>query len=829
MILSKNIYFFGAFLVIIGLLPQLYAQESFEIYSPTYFNEQDNVFDWINYVDGEDLSFELCVDQGASNPSARATCDGRLYKIPLTEYKDSSRTCYFANYEIENLICNDDEFKLEVNYSIDSKERKIFRSFREQKQSLLLNHILDKDINSLDSLDLSYYLLVHSNIEDINSLTSQEVYDLLKEKRNNEKKCWPSNSCNIETTAKILRNLYLAGYDRDTRLLEDGKIYLEDNIIDKTNPTLDFRIDVNHEYDNRSHEVNCELAIDGDTTPRGYTWDEDSRNRINDEAEKTIEFWCDENYDEITLEVEGIDGNIMFKKTYKDSSSISYTIEDFSCIGRSSSCSYEVSISALSVYENEIKDYSLIDRYVRSKLDKDNENLYFIDTGDRYVDSGKYLLHEKVVELVDYLKYNQNNDGSWGSGSRDSKVDDTVWSLVGLRESDETSEYVEDGRKWVYFFEPRSGWGTVEKNAIAYFAIKEQIKPYLKINAVNVIDDEVTFRIENPTIYNLKELRVDFDDNLKKHLAYKENFGEVLGEESFSFKVNLKENFYGNEAGFMRVRAVTYDNKEEEYLKFPILLKGIIPFSLENEIDLAISDNQRDLLIPLSSNMANYNISCSYNHPITNKEENVYISDGQENIIIENEILEPINKTFLLNCEYKESSFTLESKMVVSAVDKTFEVNKEEVIINSSSGFAIEIENIHDDIINVQVTIEGELKDLLLTDEGKKVIARADTRSLYFNINENLNLGAFEGSSSFIVVEDDNSYIKRIPVSVQILENQNSSISIWWYIIIGLIIILIMAIIIIRYIRATDDEDDEDDYDEDYDDYYLEDSSIDYR
>ncbi|MCA9459662.1 MAG: hypothetical protein KC550_03890, partial [Nanoarchaeota archaeon] len=834
-------------IILIFFINTIFATEdSLKIISPFYFGDEEKVYEDINYLENEYLSFKFCTDKESKNINFETTCKN-MEKTSLNVYKylssvNSEMMCYFSNYELEKIPC--DEFSLEINYENNNKIKQIKRTFKKQRESKLINHILNNNYEDISSpLDLSYYLTVLNNLEDLENKKSIDVYEKLKNIRNNENKCWPSSSCNLETSTKILNNLKIAGYTDNSRLIEDGKIYLEKKIIsddetqypdiadsievyefnlhiehnfsssvdcdliiddedektykfddgddyfeliingnieNKLELTCDEEIDkiilkqyeekiYSNEYSNDDSfnylisdndqsefgEINyeikiehtfainetfaCDLIIDdeeielefdedsdnddllitgeimedidfdcnGDKfdkiffqiyggsyneeeitnddyfeyevpgsntasnsfnfkidfkydfdtndkvvcdlkTDNGiakvYTFDKDDETSNNlyidkKSASSTINFVCDKELKEINLKVYDKYNRVQVNEKNTDSKSIVYTISSdfskYSCVGENNLCNYKSSIDSLSTYGSSLEDYTLIEKYIDSLIQTENDETT-ISSSNKNLDNGKYLYFKNNEDLVNYLKFKQNNDGSWGTNSPVNKISESAWAVLGLQKIDMNSEYVEDGKKWIYFNEPINGWGNIEKNSLAYLAIKEQIKPYLKITITNEINKFSKIDINNPTILNLKDIVVEFDKDLNEHLSYSANLGDLAGNSNISFNITPEEGFIGEMSGDMIISGINGKNEKIELIKMPINIKGGSAFTLKTQNNYSLSEDSRFVKIDIIKSTPDIESSCTYINPFSLATENVKIDKMLDSININN-------------------------------------------------------------------------------------------------------------------------------------------------------------------------------------------------
>lgn len=799
-IIKKVLFVF----IIFGTVFNIFgAEDKLEIYSPNYFSEQNNIYDDIHYLQNEHLSFKFCTDEKVENLNFNLVCPSETKTISINDYM-TTKGCYFSNYNLENISCTD--FSLEIDYEIDKKEKHIKRTFKEQKQSMLINHILGEDYTLLNPVDLSYYLIVLTNLESKDSKKSEEIYETLKNIRNNENKCWTSSSCKLVDTSLVLRNLIMAGYNLNTRLLEDGKTYLERKIINNEKNPTKFLIEIDHDF-NTSEEIECELKID-DEKEKTYIFDNETLN-LSKKSSNTILFTCNNTLDEVTLSIYNLQEKISKTVDYENITEINYDLDKFACLAESNSCDFTNNINSLITYSSNIEDSSLIESYLDSYLETSDDQSY-IDSGNSvYEDTGKYLYYKSNPEIVNYLKFKQNNDGSWGDNSRYDKITQTAWSVLGIQKIESSSEYVTDGKKWIYYNEPTTGWGSIEKNTLAYLAIKEQIKPYLKINIENSIKENENFIIENPTIYELKDVKVEFSENIKKYLSYNENLGNLEGENYLTFNVTVDDIFFGKLTGEMTITGIDGKNSKLTLIKIPINIEGPMPFSI-NEKSYMVSDDFKNIEIEIINNIETFTANCSYINPFNGKSQNSELTQLSNHLIIENEELKTGEFEVTLTCKVQDTSFNFPLKLNVQKSEKNFEITENEAKIIDETDFKVTLTSTSTEKQTISIEITGDYENLIEPTEKEKIIAANDVREIYFTITNPVLLQALSNTSKGeILIKSENGYVKKIPIEVNITQVQEEEKAIWPYIVIGVILILFIIILILRYLRSKENEEQE--------------------
>jgi len=818
-IFFNNLKSFLKYLIILIILTSNVnsAEDTLSISSPNYFLENTNIYNDIHYLKNEFLSFNFCSQSSPINVEVNLVCsNGDTTKLDL--FNSKSKGCQFSNYDLDLVKC--DDFSLEINYDVDNKAKKIKRTFVKQKQSLLINHILNQDYTLLSPIDLSYYMVILNELEQITSKNNADAYNKLKNDRNNAEKCWPTSACNIEETAKILQNLKLAGYSLDSRLLKDGQNYLEKNQISNSKNPLKFDINLTNTYINNS-KVSCTLNIDSEV-PKTYIFDS-STTSLEKYASNTIGFSCNESVENIDLTLYSLGNTVSKVLSYPNLASFSHTINSFSCIGNSGICNYDATINSLLTYSSNILNANLLENYVDNLIVDVGDTISF-NTNNEIRDTGKYLFYKDNLKLLDNLKFKQNNDGSWGTGTNANMLEKTSWSVRGLNSKDPSTEYVKDGKKWIYYNEPITGWSSTKDNAIAYLAIKESLKPYLKINSKNELVNNTLFTLKNPTIYNLKDLQLTFDENINNYLSYTQNLGDLDSENEVSFKVNLNDNFFGKQSGQLTITGVTGKNEKLELISMPILLRGPMPFDLISNDNYSVSEDNFEINLDIKKNLDSFNISCSYKNPFDFGENTVLVSDLTKKITIVDKLLLDGNFSLDLKCNQNKDAFSFPINFNVNVATKNFDIVENSALITSPiNDFSIHVTNTLKTRQVLSFEVLGDLNGIIVPAEKSKVIAANDTREIFFVIEDKTYLKGLNLTSTNILIKSSLGYTKKIPIELNINSTVvNSSIPIWAYVLGGFILFLISFIVIGRYLRQREDNTEMASNDEEYFDEDME-------
>lgn len=769
-----------------------FSADTLNIISPTYFGDQKIVYEEINYLENEILSFEFCSPEEPTNIEFNLVCNVGT-DSELEVYENYAKAgCFFSNFDMSKSNC--DDFSLEIDYTAKNKEKKFKRTFKKQKQSKLINHVLNLDYDVLNPVDLSYYLIVLNDIESSSSQTSINAYDKLKNDRNNNDKCWPKDRCDIYDTAKILRNLNFATYSGSSRLLDDGKNYLENSKISNTNNPTTFTITVDNSFV-EGEEVLCSLEVDS-KDPVNYEFTK-SLPSLTKYASSSVNFNCNETVENIELKLLAPNGKIKDFIDKDDTSGISTTIEPFSCIG-TSTCDFTATVNTLNAYGGTIESSALLTAYLKSLIISENDGeVQYLNTNNIFEDIGKYLYYSNNEGLKEYLKFKQNNVGSWGSDSIYNIILQTSWAVLGLQKVTSETEYVKDGKKWIYFNEPDSGWGDIEKNTLAYMAIKEQIKPYLKFSSVNEIEGEKTLYVENPTTHDLKDIKVKFSSEINDYVSYTESLGDLEGEDQIEFNVLVNDDFYSQLTGKITITGVDGKNKRLTLIDLPVTLKGPSPIDLVGG-NYSITDEVPIVYVRLDKNIPQFAVNCKFTNPFDGSAQDVDLTQNDHEIALHNSVLKEGNFELKLDCSYEETLFNIFTELNIQVAKSTFNT-VDELILTDVNDFSFSINDTSGEKQTLTFIVDGHYTGLIEPAEKSKLLSKDDVRDLFWIVPNPIMLEAYgNASTGNIIIKSSSGYMKKIPVKLQLEISEDEGMS-WWAIFLWLIFLAFICLVVYRY------------------------------
>lgn len=971
-------------IIVLIFFPSIYADE-ITINSPNYFEQQDNELKTISTLNNELFSFEVCSQDG-KNFEAKYYCKNEDTQGNISLTHNSNNGCFYNNSNINQIPC--DEFTLETTFTQNNREKVITRDFSKTQESNALDTVLNSPIDDLSPVELSYYLVLHASIKGTENQKAEDIYNSLKNSRNNNNKCWPEDECDIEQTGLILYNLKLAGYSQDSRILEDGKTYLESlhipkekldfdeeekdfeiaievvddfqndiscdyetnnndenfdfenndelkdlTVVENVEDNLEFNCDENidiinyvlseeidieeedntdelsyeisdsqkedfgrfetkiqFEHDFSNNNLTCDITTD-DTTQETTFTNQSSRDEltitkpfqesldiecdkdfdyaralifsgqnnkesfsnedefsfvVDDIIKKQFDFQifleynfnkdtltcdlkidnqqsipitiedeedlnisqfsasskyslsCDDSVDEIQTYVKDNFDRVQIEKEKTSTSSISQSIpgsfSQYECLGKESTCNIQTTLYSLMTYDDSIENNNRLEDFISSLIGK-KEELPLIQTQNPYEDAGKFLHIKENDELIESLKFLQNNDGSWSNHEENSdSIVPTAWTNLGLQKYID-SEHISDSQQWIYNNEPDEGWDDISKNALAYLAIEDKVKPYLTIeNPPTTITQKQNITIKNPTIFDLENIEVTFSDTLKNAFEYKQDLGDLSQMEEINLSLTPR-NVDEKTSGTITINGISNEEKIQ-LLSMPISVEQDSSFSIKTN-SLDFTDENTQISIPLKQNTQNpYSYQCSIESGIGNK--NTTISENTQEILLDNSDKKTGDIKITFNCEDDDSQNIIEDTITLNKIDKTFDINKEELIIQSSDEQTLTLTNLEDQqqILNFQLS-ENLLAYLSFT-QNNAAIAQNQSEEIGITINQTAFDATTTNITGEIIIDDSNNYEKIIPVTIT---KENNGIGIFVWIMWSFIIIFTIAFAILVLYR----------------------------
>ena len=767
-------------------------------YSPSYFPISDNEIEPIKILEDERIVFQICLPQGdLSSINAQIRSNSQNINVPLQEYRNA-QNCFLGN--INSL--NSDNSILEIEYTFDSRYYKYTRDIKRTKKSEIAEILINQDFSRInDPVELSYILLVYKDING-NDQISENLYNEIRDLRDNDRKCWPNRNCNIIDTSIILYNLKRAGFDENRRLLQDGLIYVNSNILNLSLSTAQLRINF---VTTNSNNVSCELLLDNSTTPVNFNFNE-SLNTSNRNFNERFELDCNSNVNEIIFRISDPNrDDINF--TIRNSNSFEYSRERVLCYGRNN-CDILSTLYIMNTYDDQLEYFSELKEYIETYRTSIDSNREFIFSRTNPIHTALYLnILGEDEKLENFLKFSQNNDGSWGEDRReDRRLVESAITLNSLSNFNNALEYVENSKEWIYFNEPNNGWGNIERNALAYISIKKFLKPFLIIEDFpHVIEGETTqeIQIKNPSTFDIFNIRVDVDPSIRDYISFSRDIGSIRNKESISGNISSKNNILTDKKGFITISGIAQGSSQrEEFIKLPIIIRAAKFISIEQN-EAFFSPLNPIINIEILNQQPQTQINCEVRNSFNSNVQNILLNERTNTILIQNREQRTGEVEIKLICRLQDTIIEIQKEIKVSTIEPTFSVElngPEPIEIDDFNNINIIIRSLN----NQEQTIDVSFKDLFLglvdVNEPRFTLLPNDRRFVRFDGSNSIEiLENLEGSRGIIEIKSSSGYIEE----VEFIYNHNLEIPILSYIIIGvgIFLLLILGLIIYRLIE----------------------------
>lgn len=336
----------------------------------------------------------------------------------------------------------------------------------------LLEENIENQAQSSDALSIAHRLRAK---EALNRSTAEERRTL-QQIRNNDYKCWPRDQCELSTTIQILEQLSEAGYDRDDRIYDDGLTWVEaqQNSFQNEEWQLEIRPDFGQSDvcpegskgnaedgcyvgtgDNRNsvetvkaNEVaTCTASLGGDQI---YEESNDSgpfRTTFTYNANEVLNVSC--NYD-YSVRVTDYFGDTQYVTTQDSTDTAQYLLPGgcWPADDNNRICSIDSTARALNLNELSASNRDAGTDWVDANVQRSRI------TGQRLENQETTLTHIYLYEatqnqeLLDWLLYRQNNDGSFGTSNQ------LITTLEALNVINERPQWMNDARSWASNQEP---------------------------------------------------------------------------------------------------------------------------------------------------------------------------------------------------------------------------------------------------------------------------------------------------------------------------------------------------------------------------------------
>ena len=423
----------------------------------------------------------------------------------------------------------------------------------------------------------------------------------------------------------------------------------------------------------------------------------------------------------------------------------------------------------------------IVGKYVQNK-DLLSNAFFLLSVNDEDTD--------EVQPVIEWLAFNQNNDGSWGRSTKiKENLIETVFSAMALSHFNHssTTEIVRDAKRWIEDFEPQEGWGDVEKNGLAFWAVKDQIRPFLKTSPQVILlnQEELPINLVNPTDFNIKDITFEFSDGLDAYVQV-DPVAEIFKKSFKRIVLKLKNDKEETHQGFMTIK-----NNDFVLAKVPIITSKLPKIALTLDASATIYGDKTKIKASVAEKTQG-TFTCALQWEDTLLERVFTVSDGQQNVDLTIETKEVKRQTRTVNgkiiCTKDKNSIEQPVSLSINQyTTKPFDTTpKSMIIIETKKDLSFTIENLIDTPINVNIDFDKE-PGLLEFDKRRITINPREKENITILnlIPENLNF-----TQDFTIIVSSLGQEEQLPlrVSIVILDSNKANFT-------NLYIILILGFI----------------------------------
>ncbi|MBN2881859.1 hypothetical protein JXM83_07465 [Candidatus Woesearchaeota archaeon] len=511
--------------ILVFSLP-VFAEEDkiFTLRSPDFEDSQyyllgEDIVYGVDVTDVEDVTFYTkCLEDSENRFEINTN---------LTTYRVSQNT-FLTQFRQVNATCQELELaaKFIKNDEIVTLSKIIRIVYYNPIPSMIVDSQLEEGSWNEHPLSTAYAIFALSRYEESFSREIDFGMRWLKENRGEDDKCWEKDECTIDTTAKIHALLWLSEYDDTYRIMHNSRLWLIDkqNII-PTDGKWKFILNATDNFTqciyNNSYDGKNETIINAITL-----------NDTNHYVEKIFTPVQGEFYDvlctrNISVWLYDHDNILRYNGSLDN---LSYQIpnkcwdDDY----KWNLCDYETTGFAL-MSDIPSDKKSVANTWLTDNLLETSYGAYLYTANgtmsENVLNTALYLHNNPSdTDVVDWLLFNQNNDGSWGNDDDtfEDKLEVSVYAILALQEAgfDDNDEPLYDAKKWIYSAVPYGDWDTVMKSSLAHVALSTFSKHYLEVNPriIEISDSPVNVELYNPTPYKMNSLTFSFTENLGNYL-----------------------------------------------------------------------------------------------------------------------------------------------------------------------------------------------------------------------------------------------------------------------------------------------------------------------
>lgn len=688
-------------------------------------------------LSSEDLVFYTCIEEKTPVRSSVICHDDASFEdIELYRWKRDGN-CYIGAYNLDGKRCND--MVIESEYEKDDEDIKITKDIQVKQFSSLLDHVTENQFSDggwKNSTETASGLWVLSNYRKIYNDEIEMANTWLTENRNNEEKCWPKNDCTVKTTAKIMAMLNMAKMDQNLRTMHDGHVFLE-KWQNYYQPGDEWKLTIEPF---ESGFTNCLITYEREhLNDEEFTINETETQIYELEVapKEKLDVVCDQN---IYAELETMDEEIPF---VYEGDNLTYSIP-YACWPKDTkwgSCDLETTVYALMTNISEDRKEAGME-YVESKRKQGQGGEEFLEDTSKIKENAIYSYvqgnkdpEDNATKLSSFLRFRQNNEGSWGSGNFEDKIDSTAYSILGLMKNEfsRNSDVIKDAEGWVNEIEiglyenqtqDYEGWGSTENNAYAFTVLKNNARPVLNFDPKILLLDEreKSIDIYNPTTFPLKNISYEFSEEIENKVSIVREREEIPAYSYKRLKLEREDMDADNIFGYLTIK-----NDNIPIAKMPIMIveHPSIEFNPEENIDVFGTSSR--LKFEINKTPHEFNCSLSWEDENISSKDEFKITEDELRLDLSFEEAKRLETTYhgKFKCEAHGEKLIDEFSFDASRYPTfPFKAKPDDILINETRQTKnITISNRLDESIDINIEFQRQSEQFELSSTEMKIYA----------------------------------------------------------------------------------------------------------
>lgn len=784
----------------------------FSALSFSVFGEEDHIFTLrsSNYEDspfyllGEDIIFGVYVED-VNDVTFYTKCldnNENRYSINtnFTTHR-MSENVFLTEYRFVNATCQEVELgaKYIKNDEIVTQSKMIRVVYYNPIPDFLVQSQLESGSWNDHPLSTAYAIYALSRYDKSFDREIDLGMRWLKENRGEEDKCWPEDECSIDTTVKIHSLLWLSEYDDRYRIIHNSRLWIIDrqNWLEDDaswefvlNASLNFTECIfNNTYDQKNETILTAITIN-DTNRY-------ANKEFNAKQGESYDILCTQN---VSLKLYDRDINRLAYNGSMDNLTYEIPNRCWDDDMKWNLCDYETTGFALfSDVPNDRRTPAM--QWMTDNLEYSSFGAWLgqenISTMEKVINTALYLYNKpNDKDVIDWLLYNQNNDGSWGNydDTYEDKLEATVYAILGLQKSGFTDEdeTLYDAKKWIYTSVPYGDWDTIKKTSLAHVALSTYSKPYLNVNPriIEIGESPVNIELYNPTPYQFDSLLFSFTNGLEKYIDF--DVVETISSDTYKImNIRAKEGIkVGDYYGQMVVKDGSRILNE-----VPVLVgkKPILRFNYVNET--TIFGPKGLLKLTAEVDDAEYICSINWNSPDITSDETFTISKKNNvydlKYVLDQNVPEQILYVGEISCDVNNKKiYSTISTYIKQYKTQPFDVSEKLITIDERGvNYAFNVTNLIDETLRIEVAFskeeiffEFDLNEFTLEPRGTQTVTVMNL------VADDVNVS----SSNLIVVKSKEGVEKRITFSSDmiVVPKEKFNFMIFVYLFIGLLVLI---------------------------------------